>query len=397
MAERNVGINAIGELRDTRTGGLATLAMDELLVGYANHFRRCRQYVAKQYVEEVMSELIRERSKQRRDEVAKRVLSLRGGDDTPVRAWCKAVTGAERELEVAVVRHWMWQVKRSLADLPIEHHLMPILLGPQSSGKSTATRLLCGPLEELACIPASGEMITDPRSIPSLSKFYAGVWDEMEGADRGSIEAIKRAITSAKLTYKPLYTNGSATVRVTMQWFGTSNKSVASMVKDATGNRRFIELTSLLRCDWATIGAIDYDLVWASVDHEAPAPIVPFLPQLVEVQRSQVYRDTVTAWLGEEEWRDYTDADGVLRPARNEFGNGVPSKEVQSRYVRWCDYSREKHPLSASALGMRLKEEGWERSRTGHDDNGYRGWRYFPPRSYVDGLNAPRMPFGDDA
>ena len=52
-------------------------------------------------------------------------------------------------LDIAVVKHFVWQVKRKLIGLPVDHHIMPILFGKSGGGKSVAIHKLVEPLKEL--------------------------------------------------------------------------------------------------------------------------------------------------------------------------------------------------------------------------------------------------------
>jgi hypothetical protein len=381
LRARNLGFNAIEELIDTETSQAAPLRLDQVILAFANNFRRSQQFVSRQYVDEIFQELIEETATRRRKEIIEEVLALRGNDDGELRRWLLAVTGKVEVVALAVMKHWLWQVKRAMADLPIEHHIMPILLGPQGSGKSTATRLMMVPLRELACVPATGDMLTDSRRTPALGHYYVGVWDEMEGADKGSIEATKRTITQNKSVYRPMRSNSSSTVRVTMQWVGTSNRSLASMIRDASGSRRFYEIETLPRCDWQTIAAIDYRALWGCIDHEAEAPLKPHAEALAKDQESQAHRDSVRSWLEAEDWSSFYDGDGVICPARTDIHLGIPTTEVQQRYFRFCDTMRER-PLSGIGLGMRLKDEGWRRVRDAPNAHGERPWVYIPTKGY---------------
>ncbi len=378
LQKRGVSVNAIGDWVHTANGRIAGVHVRLLASEYANHFRRCRQFVTVTYVQEILEEHERARMKEARTVLAAKVLGLRGGDDSALIDWLIAVTGEADELHIAVMKHWLWQVKRALAHLPIDHQLMPILVGPQGSGKSTAAARLCGPLKELACIPASGDMLADKRQAPMLGRYVIGLWDEMEGADRASVEAVKRTITSARAVYRPMATNASATVDVTMQWIGTSNKVVAAMFRDATGNRRFAEITTLPRCDWKAVDAIDYDALWSCVDHEQSAPITPHLSALAQVQGGSVHRDSVAAWLAEEDWSEWQDKEGVRYSPRTTF-DWIPAREMRHRYFTYCDRERARS-LDAEGLGSRLKELGWERSHP--RINGTRIWAYVPPVEY---------------
>jgi hypothetical protein len=62
-------------------------------------------------------------------------------EDGHVRALVRALTGKEDPVDVAVMKHFVWQVKRKLNEMAVEDHLMVILYCAQRVGKSEAIRM----------------------------------------------------------------------------------------------------------------------------------------------------------------------------------------------------------------------------------------------------------------
>jgi hypothetical protein len=53
-----------------------------------------------------------------------------------------ALTGENGVVNIAVVKQFLWLVKRKMKELDVTRHLFPVLQGKQNSGKSTAVRKL---------------------------------------------------------------------------------------------------------------------------------------------------------------------------------------------------------------------------------------------------------------
>lgn len=165
----------------------------------------------------------------------------------------------------------IWQVKRKLADdpaFPVHDHLMPILCGPQGSGKTQVTMKFFSPISDLVA-PTNFTEITDGRNF-DLWGFPVLFLDEMEAADRSDVEAIKNAITRSEKSGRTLYTGATNTVRNRATCWGCTNGTVGDKIADPTGLRRFGPIhvkhaptaenvaSGLPVVDWGTINSIDY-------------------------------------------------------------------------------------------------------------------------------------------
>jgi hypothetical protein len=175
-----------------------------------------------------------------------------------------------------ILQHFVWQVKRKLAGMPVDLHNMPVIYGPQNAGKSTVVRELLKPLTGFSA-SADFTMIEDSRQI-ELWRNYVLVFDEMAYASRGDISVMKEIITNVNgLTRKPLYTNNSQIVPQSATFIGTTNKRLADVIKDQTGMRRFAELISqdaIVHDDInAFIGAGDITRLWQTVDEMKVSPL----------------------------------------------------------------------------------------------------------------------------
>jgi hypothetical protein len=212
-------------------------------------------------------------------------------------AWVEAVTGGRDVLRVAIVAHWLWQVRRRMAGMLVDHDLMPVLYGVQGSGKTTAVDMLCAVLCELA-VPVTATQIVDPREAPLLARALIGRWDELAGGSKSESEMLKRAVTQATTAFRRLYSQDFEIHRRTITFIGTSNLPLENIIRDTTGARRFAQLPAS-KIDWDLLNSINMADVWRAVCENDPAPILPHLQALRAHQASLVHRDLVASWL---EW-----------------------------------------------------------------------------------------------
>ena len=76
-------------------------------------------------------------------------------DDSHVRAFVRALSGREDSVDVAVLKHFVWQVKRKVNDLEVERHLML---------SSTAPRARGSPSPSASCSPPWSSSRTSPAT-----------------------------------------------------------------------------------------------------------------------------------------------------------------------------------------------------------------------------------------
>lgn len=315
-------------------------------------------------------------------------------------AWVRMVTGRDDHADARVVAHWLWLVKRLATDRRTEHDLMPILFGQQGSGKSTATERLVAPLEELATT-INASTLTDERRFRQLGTCLVGRWEEMQGAGRAEIESLKHTVTAHQLNYRELATHSMVVLRRTMSFIGTSNNSVDVMVGDTTGARRFYQLTTPDRLDFALMDKIDCRLVWDAVSEDERAPIHDVIEVVREAQAALVHRDAVSMWLEAETWDKITirrlDRDEPLVVHPYDDADGCEFEDLAARFKSWCNEVGQTG-VGVKELGKRLKQEGWRRTRPGPKPGQRRVWRYFkPPERPIPGPtpgpeNAPPPP-----
>jgi hypothetical protein len=203
---------------------------------------------------------------------------------------------------IAVLMKFIWQVKRKIRNsanvvLPVTNHLMPVILGPQGKGKSTFVNLFIAPLKELT-LEVDFKMIEDDRNIDIWNSFILFL-DEMGYASKANVDTIKNAITATTLTRRPMRSNSKVTVGQNSTFIGCSNKTLAQLIKDPTGIRRFVGLQFSANPCWGTMNQIDYRKLWLSVDPNAEDPMLPFMDLLKDRQEEDREKGRVEEWLAQ--------------------------------------------------------------------------------------------------
>lgn len=176
-------------------------------------------------------------------------------------------------------------------------HMMPILYGPQGSGKTTAVRHLLSPLEEFAS--AVGFDIFDhDGKMYKLSQTPIMFFDEMAGISKAENERLKDIMHTRSRELRKLYGNPS-TRTIISTFIGCTNKDISTLIKDETGNRRYLQIdTPRLRRE--DILAIDAMTIWRSVDEDGEPPLYARAEDLKivqDVQREQRHMGRVEHWL----------------------------------------------------------------------------------------------------
>ncbi|WP_248345409.1 DUF3854 domain-containing protein [Anaeromyxobacter paludicola] len=227
--------------------------------------------------------------------------------DFTLRSYVRALTGKEDPLDVAVLAHFIWQVKRKVFDMPVEHHLMPILFGAQRAGKSEAIRKLLAFVEQFKDEPGDLTIVADERQAFRFARAYVVFFDEMAKASKTDLDAFKNRISQPDVGWRVLGSNLRQTSPNRATFIGASNTPLENLIVDTTGIRRFHQVNCSNPIDWNAVNAIDYQVLWSSVDENGPAPVKSVLDQLAARQEEMRVKDAVEEFLAakcelSEEW-----------------------------------------------------------------------------------------------
>ena len=198
--------------------------------------------------------------------------------------WLKlasATFDSDPVFSASVLQHFVWQVKRKLLELPVCHHLMPVVVSSkQGSGKTTFVRAFLSPLEELASSTALLSDFADPRS-GDILEFPVVFIDDVGRLDPRQNAALKSLLTADTVSRRQLGTSLADKRRQRATLIGTANEPINVLISDPTGHRRFVELPFRNGAIseggdaevWRAVDETDYALLWRSVDGFGPSPI----------------------------------------------------------------------------------------------------------------------------
>lgn len=275
------------------------------------------------------------------------------GASNELEKWLVAVTGKADPVDAAVMRHFIWQVKRKMLKLPVVYHICPIFFGKQGGGKTTAIQKLISPAHEVV-IELGPDEATDSRALSGFTDHYICFFDEMANMARVEMEALKRLITSEKLSFRPLNKNEIRTVEQNCSFIGASNKSLQEVVYDPTGLRRFYELASLDICDFDAVNGINYLAIWGDVDPKLEGGYTKNL--VMEMKEHQAERQTDDE-VGQFIEEMGLSASGPRKP--------IVATALYASYVHWrvnAGYS-VRPALAISTFGARLATHKLARSK----------------------------------
>lgn len=266
-------------------------------------------------------------------------------------AWVHAVTGNTDEVDRAVIAHFLWQVKRKLYGLPVEHHLMPLLHGGQGSGKTTAVMRLLAPMEEFTDLPGDLAVLGDTRELFRLNSSFVLFFDEMARANRVDVESLKNRITQDTLRWRALSLNRISVGANNATFIGATNTNLTDLIYDPTGVRRFYQIECQNPANWEVINSLDYFALWQSIDESGPAPVLTVLDALKERQEAMRPKDSAEEFLA----------------ARCDVGGDAwtAASVVYEQFKAFLDGDMRSDKWSFTRFGRRAKELlGAERVKT---------------------------------
>jgi len=259
----------------------------------------------------------------------------------------KAVIGVYTPVDVAVLCHWMWQVKRNLFGREDAYQIMLVFFGKQEGGKTKAIEKLIGPLEELS-FKANEKNVSDDREVQALSDNLIPYWDELSNLARVEINRLKNVITTRDFQYRPLYTNKMVKIPRRASFIGASNKSLLEILNDPSGMRRFWQFKTLDVLDWDAVNSTDYMAMWQAIDESLEnGYVLPYRQQIRDIQNEFVTKEDIDLFL---EFIDYqSDFTGEK--------TFYPIEELYSTYVEWAGgFGQIK--TSHSWIARKLKSRG---------------------------------------
>ncbi|WP_188064125.1 VapE domain-containing protein [Sphingobium sp. KCTC 72723] len=196
----------------------------------------------------------------------------------------------------AVIKKFMWQVKRKARGMTVTNHLMPVLSGAQGKGKTHFVQTMTKPLEHFKR-EVDFNIITDGKTADIWSSLILFI-DEMGFFKKQDVDVVKNVLTADVRSIRTMRQNSSAPIRNHSTFIGCTNKSLGQLIRDETGGRRFAELVWRNDPDWDALNAVDWPLLWQSVDETAKDPLIAagMMETLVEQQEENRNQSPVEVW-----------------------------------------------------------------------------------------------------
>ena len=263
--------------------------------------------------------------------------------DATLRSWLKGLTGKVNELDLAVVKHFLWQVQRKLLELKVTYHMMPVIVGATGSGKSESVLYLLSYIEDLVNAPGSFKVAADERAATIFNENYVLFFDEMAYADKTDVDTLKNRITAPTVSYRIMTTNVVTSITNNTTFIGCANKTVKEMIYDTTGVRRFWEIQSLPKCDWSVVTKVNLAEVWHCVDPYADTPLLAYYDKIRAYQETELRNmDSVELFFND-------------NFVKSEVGESVRARELYREYTEWCDGGGEKS-FTENRFGTYIKK-----------------------------------------
>ncbi len=276
-----------------------------------------------------------------------------------------AATGKSDEVELAALAHLLWQIKRKMFNKKVFFHLMVIFKGRQGVGKTEAIRALFAPVRGWFKSTSLNE-IADERWRLFLREGFVVFCDELQFAERTSVDALKNIISAETLETRKLGTNMYMNVTQNCTFVGASNRSVGDLIRDNTGMRRFFEIESLQKMDWETINSIDALKIWRGIDENRSEPYTaPFKKQIATRQEQLVLPDAE---------EDFLESFKLLEGSQIDRTEFIANSKMYSAFSAFAKQNGER--LRASNIfHKRIKGLGMDAyfERQGHQ--GSKGYR----------------------
>jgi hypothetical protein len=142
------------------------------------------------------------------------------------------------------------------------------------------------------------DFMTHDAKTYRMSVLPVMVFDEMAGASKLDIKNLKNLMTEEVRELRRLYSNPSMRNLVS-SFIGCSNEDISGLIRDETGNRRFIQFETR-QIDYHAMQEIDAFKIWESIDENAVSPYKSSqadIEAIKAIQGEQKFLSPVEEWL----------------------------------------------------------------------------------------------------
>lgn len=282
--------------------------------------------------------------------------------------WLKSVLWRDAtEEELAVMLHFLHQVKRKLNGLTVSYHIMPVLVAGQGSGKTESLKWLMRPFENMFK-DSNMEALEDSRNDLQYQRVFVMMLDELSKADKADIRALKQRITSSDIQTRMFHTQDFTSVRMNTTFIGASNEPIDALIQDSTGMRRYYQLVgprsevinAMTKAEkekyWSLKGNQIPNVfhIWQSVDEK-----LNLLPEfesnidaITKTQETLQATDIIEEFLSEKK----------MKPVEWKAMENQLHKKPFELYKEFCDFCEdagERFPIGRNVFNAKLRAKGF--------------------------------------
>jgi hypothetical protein len=180
----------------------------------------------------------------------------------------------------------------------------------------------------------------------------------MAHAEKADIAKLKSRITKQTVSRRVYYAQTLKDVTMCATVIGSANHPIATLIHDATGMQRFIQVDEKPRAQvepyWdADIAGLDWLGVWQLVDHTAEDPMLPFLEELADQQERMRSKNRVEQWLMDFEcYPTHTIVQKTSEPRREVQ---YSASKLFKIYKQWKEVSAENGRMALGNWGVLFK------------------------------------------
>lgn len=231
------------------------------------------------------------------------------------------------ELEVAVLSHSLWQVKRKLNGLPVSNHIWLNIYSKQNTGKSNWFKTLFKPVSGIVWNSDIGQLV-DERNVSSFQSHFISFNDELAKAEtKKDSETLKKVITGDEATFRPLFTNRKEEVVNNLTFFSASNVRISDALGDPTGMRRFFEIDNLaprnprkVVSEMFAMSEHDILSIWRSIDEgRDDGYVCDIMEELEEKQIELIPETPLDRWFNDTQLKGWMSCADVLASVQEYF------------------------------------------------------------------------------